>query len=243
MIAKLLAAALAAGVLAAPPSWRVVSNREGIEVANRANDRSGLPQFRVEADVSAPLSLVFAIVYDADHHCTWMAACSGARLVELDDPFHGLIWFQRDVPWPLADRDAVMRTRVTVLEPGRSVRLRFDQVHDRGPAPPRGVERMARLRGHWTLHREDDTRTRVIYEVDVDPGISLPGFLTRSITESQPRQTLLGLRRRARASAERYADFERAWAPRLGLAGATPPGVAPGDRASGSGEPASPRKP
>ena len=46
-------------------------------------------------------------------------------------------------------------------------------------AERRGVVRMALLRGSWTIEPLDGTRSRVVYQVAVNPGGRLPGWLVR----------------------------------------------------------------
>ena len=46
-------------------------------------------------------------------------------------------------------------------------------------AERKGIVRMRLLRGSWTIEALDATRSRVVYQIAVDPGGRLPGWLVR----------------------------------------------------------------
>jgi len=100
-------------------------------------------------------------------------------------------------PWPVSDRDVVLRSRRSDLPDG-GIRLEFENTTTPEVPPVDGVVRMRRLVGSYAL-RPEGTGTHVVYTLDSDPGGSLPGWLVRQASKDLPYYTLRNLRERAEA--------------------------------------------
>ena len=57
---------------------------------------------------------------------------------------------------------------------------------------------MENLRGHYRFTALSGQKTRVIFQVEADPGGLLPGWLARFATKWLPLRTLQGLRRQVK---------------------------------------------
>ena len=73
---------------------------------------------------------------------------------------------------------------------------------------------MPRLVGAYDLTWVSPTRTRVSYQLDIDPGGSLPGFAVTRTTRETPLYTLLGLRRQVEVMRGNYTEFVTRWSGR-----------------------------
>jgi hypothetical protein len=73
---------------------------------------------------------------------------------------------------------------------------------------------MPRLIGSYDLVAIAASRTRVAYQVDIDPGGSLPAFAVTRTTRDTPLHTLLGLRKQVEATRGTYGDFVSGWSER-----------------------------
>jgi hypothetical protein len=74
-------------------------------------------------------------------------------------------------------RDVVVHVQGQSTPDGSS-RCHWTDLKDREPER-RGVVRMPLLRGSWTIEPLDVTRSRVVYQVAVNPGGRLPSWLVR----------------------------------------------------------------
>ena len=79
--------------------------------------------------------------------------------------------------------------------------------------PVRGTVRMRHLEGHYILKVLAPDRTQVEYQVDADPGGSVPGLLAKRSTRDMPLHTLLNLRRQVARTQGEYDDFLDRWDP------------------------------
>jgi hypothetical protein len=76
-----------------------------------------------------------------------------------------------------------------------------------------GVVRIPRIKGFYLLQGIDNERTRVTYQIDADPGGSLPTWLSKLTSQKLPRETLTGLRAQVKktAGSEKYQPQIKAW--------------------------------
>lgn len=183
-----------ASVPAVEPGWTLVAEEDGIVVTSRPSERSALPVFRGAGRVDAPLLEVLAVVTDAERHHEWIFSCSDSALVAQTSEASGIVYNRTDAPWPVPDRDVVLDSRVEVLDGEREVIVRFFATPHPDRPPIDGVVRMPYLRGHYHLWAEDDAHTRVEYQVDSDPGGTLPTWLASRGTREMPVETLRALR-------------------------------------------------
>lgn len=179
---------------AALPGWALVAEEDGIVVTSRPSEHSALPIFRGVGQVDAPLLEVLAVVTDAERHHEWIFSCSDSALVAQTSEASGIVYNRTDAPWPVPDRDVVLDSRVEVLDGEREVIVRFSATPHPDRPPIDGVVRMPYLRGHYHLWAEGDAHTRVEYQVDSDPGGTLPTWLATRGTREMPLETLRALR-------------------------------------------------
>lgn len=178
---------------AAHGDWQKVLTREGIEVSQQPVEGRKVPMFRAVGEVAADPERVLAVLQDIDSHTRWMPDLSESRVVREAE---NEVWVYRvqDAPWPVSDRDVVVRSRLKVLEPGKDLRIDFDSVTVDEISPNRGIVRIPHLRGHYRIQALAPGRSRVLYEVDVDLGGTLPDWLAARVGRENPVGTLVGLR-------------------------------------------------
>ena len=176
--------------------WRETARSNGVVVAERSAPEQRVPTFRAIGLVEADLSTVLGVIREADRHPEWLEDCVGARVLAQENESVSYIYHRTDVPWPLADRDVILRTEVDVVEPGRLVFVRFRSAPDKAPLVS-GVVRVATLEGFYRLEALAGRRTSVEYRVTMEPAGRVPTWIQRRATRSIPLGTVLGLQRQS----------------------------------------------
>jgi hypothetical protein len=197
-LALLVACALA-GAARAQDGWRLLRDEDGVRVSERGLASRALPELRGEVEIAAPLARVLAVIEDVPRQTEWMHTCVEARVVRRQSDTTSLVYNRTGSPWPVSDRDAALRTVIEPRGPDAAL-VRFHAVTDPAAPPVDGVVRMPRLDGAFALSALAPARTRVVYDLDVDPGGALPAWLVRRTARDLPFETLRGLRREAAAS-------------------------------------------
>jgi ribosome-associated toxin RatA of RatAB toxin-antitoxin module len=195
----------------ASDDWRHLTAKDGIEVSEREVPGRAFPIFRGVGTIEANLYDVFAVIADVDRYTEWMHKCVDAREVRRESKTVRYAYNRIGAPWPVRDRDVVLRSETIVIEPGRKVHVRFGSVEEGSMGPVKGVVRMRRLEGHYKLEALGPEQTRVEYQVDADPGGRLPAWLVRRNTRDLPLHTLLKLRQQVTKMGGQYDDSIRQW--------------------------------
>lgn len=196
--------------------WERDTTEAGIVVSTRSEAGRGLPVFKGVGVVDANLYEVLAVLDDIGHFTEWLASCSDARLIKKIGEFERLEYNRTGAPWPVSDRDVVLRSTVEASTEKREVWARFQSVTLPGRGPIDGVVRMPRLRGFYHMQAIDEGHTRVTYQIDADPGGMLPDWLVKQTSRRLPIDTIVGLRKQTRKTKGKYEAFVQRYDPARG---------------------------
>ena len=186
-------------IMAEAKEWTSVSTEKGIEVELLEKGNGELPAFRGTGIIEAPLLEVAVVILDAARLPEWAHKCAESRLIQDDGDQKGRVIYNRtSAPWPVADRDVVVRSRMELDREKKQVSFVFHGVtHPKAPSVD-GVVRMVKMKGHYRLRVVSESRTEVQYMIDADPGGSLPKWIVKLASESLPLETVKGLRKQVR---------------------------------------------
>ena len=115
------------------------------------------------------------------------------------------------LPWPIRDRDTVMKRSVQVLRPGSEFRIRYECA----PSLRKELRQSMRVTtcdSHFTLKGVDVDKTYVDYQVYLDPGGGLPSWGIRYLEKRVTVDTIYKLQRQVRRTPGQYQDVIRRWA-------------------------------
>jgi START domain len=207
-------------------TWQVIeTSQRGIVVRKRgsadatsdasAPREDALDAFQGEGVIRGNVLQVLAVVLDANQVEHWAYGITDASRLTGDGTTQDeLLYLYSDTPWPVRDRDMVVRREVEVMRPAESFRVRMRCVA--GGRPQRdNVVRVRRCESSFTLTRATDDTTHVVYETELDPAGSVPGWASRWVAKNAPLRTLEALERRASSSDGRYAAVVQHWSKAL----------------------------
>lgn len=191
--------------------WKPAKTSRGVSVAMRDVAGRDLPVFRGRGLVQGELLHVLAVVLDGSRACEWAATCKESRTLKVVSPRQAIVYSRSDPPWPISDRDVVMRQVVQVRKPGRHFRV--DMRTQGGVLQPTpGVVRITRGHVYFDLQRHSPTQTRVEYYLDLDPRGSLPRWLVRWATRNVPVRTIRDLEAQVARTRGQYEAERTRWA-------------------------------
>jgi hypothetical protein len=193
LVTALFASLSALFALPALADRSVVLVEDGITVEKESKPGRTLPILFGTTTMKARPEEIAAWVGAVDTYVDWQHNCEEARVVLLPDGTR-LSYNRIGSPWPVSDRDVVLRSTRTNFDDGR-IRIEFESTDDAKVPVPSGVVRMPRLVGSYDL-TPDAAGTKVIYTVDSDPGGSLPSWLVSQASQDLPYKTLKNLRER-----------------------------------------------
>jgi hypothetical protein len=175
----------------------VVRVEEGITVEEESEPGRALPILIGSTTMKASPPEILAWLSAVHTYVDWQHSCEEARVLPQPDG-SSLTYNRIGSPWPVSDRDVVLRTSRENLANG-GIRVEFRNIEDADFAAQSGVVRMPRMFGSYVLTPNGNGETHIVYTVDSDPGGSLPGWLVRQAAKNLPFNTLKNLRERAEA--------------------------------------------
>ena len=140
--------------------------------------RAEPPVLRVEATgrIAAPFDRVRATLLDLDAFAGWFPALAEWRVLSRRDG-EALVYGRQALPWPVRDRDYIVRYRWWT-DPDGIFHLEATSQPDAEVAPSEAAVRLERLRSEWLLEDAGDaTDARYVYEGSAAG--TLPGWVAR----------------------------------------------------------------
>jgi hypothetical protein len=176
--------------------WTQVDDSDGIRVWKREIPGQQLPGFRGEVIMATSVEALVAVLKDYAGHTEWMHRCvASAQLKDLGGG-RSIDYNRTDAPWPVWDRDAVVDAQWSETPDRQLVTLSFKNANPGLHPLPKRTVRLPKLVGFYQLWRLGTNRTKVVYQVEADPGGSLPTWLAKSVVRDMPYNTLSALRAR-----------------------------------------------
>jgi hypothetical protein len=191
-------------------SWTFDSRERGITVSKRERSGEELSAFRGDGVVHAHVLQVLAVILDVREVERWAYGVTSARSVRHVDDRTELIYLYSNTPWPVRDRDMVVRRQVRVIKPGEEFAISLRCEPD-GAKARDGVIRVRECESSFRVRKLDAENTAVTYEMSLDPEGRVPQWASAWVARTAPVKTLLAIESRAARSQDRYAAFVQSW--------------------------------
>ena len=183
---------------AVPEGWELVSNKGGVESARKTIPNSSLFAFRGTMLTDIPLAKLSSLLLDDQKGPEWVDLMNISYQIQKLDPTTKIIRQGYDLPWPISDRDYVMKQTAQFDEETKTFTLNFiSTTHPKAPAHSCCI-RAQTYRTYWKLQVLNNGRTKAEVEVYTDPKGSLPAWLINLIQQDWPYNTITGLIKRVK---------------------------------------------
>lgn len=202
---------IASAAFAGAAPWRVILKERGIVVSTREEPGRELPTFRGQGELNMPVLHALAVVLDAEGAVQWAKGADEVQTLKAVDPRTHLFYTRTHAPWPVSDRDMVIKRLIKVLDPGREFRVEMSCVTGQRPETKR-VIRVSDCASHFLLRSAGEGRTYAEYQVSIDPAGSLPAWLVRWASKNIPFETLVALEERVKDTRPKYEAAAKGWA-------------------------------
>lgn len=158
--------------------WTPAGTTRGVILEFRDDPRLEVREARATTELPFPAARIFPLVCDLTHYGSLVSGVREARVLGGIAPSDYEIYLRYAARFlVVSPRDVVVHVQGQSMPDGSSS-CHWNEIADREPER-NGVVRMPLLRGSWTIEPLDATRSRVFYQVAVDPGGRLPDWLVR----------------------------------------------------------------
>lgn len=188
-----LTTALFVGTLALPSfadsGWKLEKDSDNVQIYTRVVEDSPLKEFKGITAIQTSLSSLVALLDDREASPSWIKDNKEAALIEKVDNSLSYSYNVTAAPWPVKDRDIVIKS-VTTQEPETLV-VRVDlSAEQERKEPQKGRVRVTEMNGHWEFKPLESGEVQVTYQVHADPAGKLPNWLINSLVVDMPFHTL-----------------------------------------------------
>ena len=173
-------------------AWKEVVVDQGVTVWSR--DRSGrvLPELRARGQMNGELFHAMAVILDNERSCEWVPNCTELQEIKRLDGRTTWVYSVTDSPWPVSDRDTVVKVVAETIEPNNKYRVLMQAQPDFLPLVE-GRVRIPYSNIYFLLKRVNADTIEIEYGLDVDPGGALPKWMVRRTARKTLIETIIAL--------------------------------------------------
>ncbi|PSJ71459.1 START domain protein [Sphingobacteriales bacterium UPWRP_1] len=166
--------------------WQLAKDKNGIKVFTRSTGGE-MKEFRGETTINASVDKVFELLNNFDNYASWMPGCIENKVLKRISDTELYQYNVTDAPWPVSDRDSVMKTKISKQSNG-VILIELNSAPDYIPEKS-GRVRVPTYKGYWKL-TPGGNATQIIYEGKPSTGGSIPAWLANSSVVDVPFNTL-----------------------------------------------------
>ena len=132
-------------------TWEVITREGGVVVSEKTFEDRDLPIFRGVGYIDAHILDILAVLNDTTRATEWMHNCADAVLITTKGDYERTVYNRTDAPWPVNDRDVVVKSKVEIDAQARIVVVHFKGIRNSFRKDLSGVGENAQARGPLSL--------------------------------------------------------------------------------------------
>ncbi|THB70870.1 MAG: hypothetical protein D6B28_08385 [Gammaproteobacteria bacterium] len=180
--------------------WQLVEDSLGIKVFRKDIPSSNIDEIRAESIIQADTARLSAIMEDIENFSDWMFACIDSKIIEYNSNSNFKLYYVHETPWPYKDRDVVLDIIGTKGNLVNWFKVEMNSVES-DYAPSNDLVRMESMQGSWVFKKVADNKTRVEFQLYVDPSGNVPFPFINSGNVKVVFETFKELKRKANRQA------------------------------------------
>jgi len=197
-ISFVLGLGLSSLALADSVKWISLGVKDGAQTYEAAIPGTALFAFKGTKTMNIPITKLAGVLLDerAEVRKNWVDLCNNFVILEKYSPYHAVTYSSYDLPWPIADRDYVLDTALTINNDANEIVVDLKSV-EHAKAPGTVGVRAYLTKSLYKLVPKPNNTTEVTVEIQTDPKGELPKWLVNLIQRSWPSNTLKKLEAQA----------------------------------------------
>ncbi len=183
--------------------WKPGTAKDGIKTYSRQVPGTKINALKMESDFDATASQLVAVILDISACTDWLYSTKSCAVVKTVSPSELYYYSEIGFPWPTANRDFVSHIKVIQDPATKIITINAENVSLFVPEK-KDIVRIKESVGKWTIRTIAKNRIHVEYELQVDPGGSLPSWLVNMLSVKGPYESFKTLRAQVKKPA--YAN-------------------------------------
>ena len=180
-------------VYALDPDWILRKDQHGIRVYSQSVAGSQIDKVRGVTILKTSLNRLVTLLRDPEQRQSWDKLCGEAYIYERITDTEELVYLHVTLPWPVSDRDMLVRTRWAQDDDTLKVEM-FSEAERNVLPPVNGLVRVKRANHFWELTPLGNGKVQVITVAHLDPEGALPAWLLNKLAVDSPFEALENIR-------------------------------------------------
>ena len=190
----------------AQQKWTLSSNEQGIQVYLRPVADSKIKAVRVICTFAASVNQLVAAILDIQTCNEWVYHSKKNVLIKQISPLDLIYYSEVEVPWPAENRDYVVHVQVEQNQQTKVVTVNSPCIPGY-VAEKKGIVRISRSVGKWTITPSGKNQVKAEYILEVDPMGNIPAWLINLFASKGPTETFRKLKTHVQKEVYKTADF------------------------------------
>jgi hypothetical protein len=190
----------------AQPRWTLASDQDGIKVYTRPVADSKVKAVRVTCTLAASATQTVAAILDIKTCNEWVYHSKQNVLIKQNSPTDLIYYSEVEVPWPAENRDYVVHVQVEQNPQTKVVTVNSPCIPG-FVAEKKGIVRISRSVGRWTITPVSKNLVKAEYVLEVDPMGDIPAWLINLFASKGPHETFRKLKTHVQKDVYKKTDF------------------------------------
>ncbi len=170
--------------------WTLRKESDNIKVYTIDQDDSSFQAFKAEALMDTSMENLMAVMVNPESCVEWVHNCTKSHAFGDGNFLDRYAYSVNDMPWPVTDRDYVLRIRTHGEQSTGEVEMDLNAVPDRREEVD-GLVRVDRSDTRYRFIPEGD-KTRMVWIQHTEPNGSIPGWLVNTLLVDIPVRSITG---------------------------------------------------
>ncbi|MEP7107647.1 MAG: START domain-containing protein [Ferruginibacter sp.] len=176
-------------------NWKQEKDKNGIKVYSSDAENSVFKAIKVECNFTGNYTKLISILTDLPQFSNWIFHSKSNRLLQKNSPLDFIYHTETEMPWPLTNRDAVIHIRIGTDSLPKF--LAISGSSEPGLLPKTsGKVRVEHYAATWKVTMPTAQTVQIYYQLEVDPGGSIPGWVANMFSARGPFETFSNLARK-----------------------------------------------
>ena len=208
-IALLMAASFAFSSHALYAAEKLALQKQGITVWTTQSPSLLMAQYRAETTFNTTLENAVGLILDTERGSKWIPNVSQIKVIERNDSGTFIAYMILKMPFPLADRDLVIKGEISKDNQGR-ILVKNKSVKDNRLPEVKGLVRIQNYEGDWSFEKISDQQVKVTTRGYADPGGAIPKKIVNTFVQQQPYQMFQKMREQIKTIQYTEKDLPKA---------------------------------
>lgn len=174
-------------------TWELKHDKHGIVVFSRSSDFSEFDEFRATTEIHYSVHSFISVLKDISRIPDWMHSVKSSRLLEKAGDSIQVYYTEAKAPFPLKNRDGIYLNRFIWNASTKTLHVDIEVLPDY-LEKEEDLVRISKGRGFWEAQEMDSGSLSVTFQMQVDPGGSIPSWMANMFVVDTPVQTLKKLK-------------------------------------------------